>query len=206
AADVPLVRIHSQCFTSEVLGSPRCDCAGQLDLAMQAIVTEGRGVVIYEHQEGRGIGLMAKLNAYALQDERGIDTIEANRVLGYEPDCRDFGLPAAILQALGVSCVRLLSNNPRKAHALLDAGVEVAERIPCEAAPTVQSSTYMRTKKERMGHTLSSVGVGDEIELASIETAIEELQAGRMVVVIDDEDRENEGDLTMAAELVTPEA
>src|SRR5579863_6699590 len=107
----PLVRIHSQCFTGEVLGSLRCDCSDQLELAMQAIGDEGRGLLIYEHQEGRGIGLMAKLQAYALQDA-GLDTITANQVLGFEADCRDFSFPIAILNDLGIRHVRLLSNNP----------------------------------------------------------------------------------------------
>src|SRR6185437_10072211 len=113
----PLVRIHSQCFTSEVLGSLRCDCREQLDIAMRAIAEEGRGLVIYEHQEGRGIGLMAKLRAYALQD-KGLDTVEANHALGFKADCRDFGLPAAVVRELGIKRVRLLSNNPRKASVL----------------------------------------------------------------------------------------
>ena len=128
----PLVRIHSQCFTGEVLGSLRCDCNDQLEIAMQAIAEEGRGLVIYEHQEGRGIGLMAKLQAYALQDA-GLDTVDANHALGFRADCRDFSLPAAILHELRVSRVRLLSNNPRKSRALSDAGIEVVERLPCEA-------------------------------------------------------------------------
>src|SRR6266853_6297563 len=112
---VPLLRIHSQCLTGEVLGSLRCDCRGQLELAMSAIANEGSGVVIYEHQEGRGIGLMAKLKAYALQD-KGLDTIQANYALGFLADHRDFTLPAAILHDLGISYVRLLSNNPRKSR------------------------------------------------------------------------------------------
>jgi 3,4-dihydroxy-2-butanone 4-phosphate synthase/GTP cyclohydrolase II len=208
----PLVRIHSQCFTGEMLGSLRCDCHDQLELAMKAIAAEGRGLVIYEHQEGRGIGLMAKLQSYALQDD-GLDTIDANHALGFKADCRDFGLPVAILQELGISRVRLLSNNPHKSRALSDAGIEIVERLSCEAAPTRHSLSYLRTKKERMGHSLSlgqdakSCLTQDlENEFATVETAIRELRAGRMVVVVDDEDRENEGDLTLAAEFVTPEA
>ena len=210
----PLVRIHSQCFTGEVLGSLRCDCNDQLDIAMRAIALEGRGLLIYEHQEGRGIGLMAKLQAYALQDA-GLDTVDANHALGFRADCRDFSLPAAILHELRVNRVRLLSNNPRKSRALTDAGIEVVERLPCEAEPTPHSLAYLRTKKEKMGHVLrlgqhDRTGYPDHsqdrFEFASVETAIRELRAGRMIVVIDDEDRENEGDLTMAAELVSPEA
>lgn len=152
--DAPLLRIHSQCFTGEALGSLRCDCGDQLAMAMQAIVDEGRGLVIYEYQEGRGIGLMAKLQTYELQDA-GIDTVEANHALGFKADYRDFSLPAAILRDLRLSRVRLLTNNPLKAHALTDAGIEVVARIPCEAAPTSYSVAYLRTKKERMGHALS---------------------------------------------------
>lgn len=199
----PLVRLHSQCFTGEVLGSLRCDCGDQLDLAMRAIAEEGTGLVIYEHQEGRGIGLMAKLQAYSLQD-KGLDTVEANHALGFTADCRDFSLPAAILRELGVTCVRLLSNNPDKSRALLDAGIEIVTRIPCEAEPNNHSRAYLRAKKEKLGHALTLQD--DGFEFASIDDAIRELRAGRMIVVIDDEDRENEGDLTMAAEMVTPEA
>jgi len=208
ARGVPLVRIHSQCITSEVFGSLRCDCSDQLDIAMQAIADEGCGLVIYEHQEGRGIGLMAKLQAYSLQDS-GLDTVEANEALGLKADCRTFGLPAAILRDLGIRRVRLLSNNPHKCRALLEAGIEVVGEVPCEAAPNAHSLAYLRTKKERMGHTLNLAdygGAGDESRFADIETAIGELRAGHMIVVVDDEDRENEGDLTMAAELITPEA
>ena len=150
----PLLRIHSQCFTGEALGSLRCDCNEQLQMAMEAIAAEGRGLVIYEFQEGRGIGLMAKLKAYELQDA-GLDTIEANHALGFNADCRDFRLPVAILRDLGVSRVRLLSNNPRKSRALSDAGIEVAALIPCEAAPTPHSLAYLKAKKEKMGHALS---------------------------------------------------
>jgi 3,4-dihydroxy-2-butanone 4-phosphate synthase/GTP cyclohydrolase II len=209
-AGVPLVRIHLQCFTGEMLGSLRCDCRDQLELAMQAIAEEGRGLVIYEHQEGRGIGLSAKLQAYALQD-RGLDTVEANHALGFEADCRDFSLPAAILHDLGLSRIRLLSNNHHKTRALVDSGIDVVAQVPCEAAPTPHSLPYLRTKKEKMGHALSlgqpeSAEYDEDFEFASIEEAIGELQAGRMIVVVDDEDRENEGDLTMAAEMITPEA
>jgi GTP cyclohydrolase II len=151
---VPLLRIHSQCFTGEVLGSLRCDCHDQLEMAMQAIAEEGRGLVIYEYQEGRGIGLMAKLQAYELQDA-GIDTVEANHALGFKADCRDFGLPAAILRDLGIKRVRLLSNNPRKASALTENDVEVVVLLSCEVAPNPHSLAYLRTKKQRMGHALS---------------------------------------------------
>jgi GTP cyclohydrolase II len=150
----PLLRIHSQCFTGEMLGSLRCDCHDQLEMAMQAIAEEGRGLVIYEYQEGRGIGLMAKLEAYELQDA-GLDTVEANHALGFKADCRDFSLPAAILRQLGVRRVRLLSNNPRKAGALRENGIEVADQLTCEAVPNAHSLPYLRTKKERMGHRLS---------------------------------------------------
>jgi GTP cyclohydrolase II len=151
---VPLLRIHSQCFTGEVLGSLRCDCHDQLEMAMQAIAEEGRGLVIYEYQEGRGIGLMAKLEAYELQDA-GLDRVEANHALGFKADCRDFSLPAAILRDLGIKRVRLLSNNPRKASALAQNGIELIVRLSCEAAPNPHSFAYLQTKKERMGHVLS---------------------------------------------------
>jgi GTP cyclohydrolase II len=151
---VPLLRVHSQCLTGEMFGSLRCDCGGQFDLAMQAIAQEGRGLVIYEYQEGRGIGLMAKLQAYELQDA-GIDTIEANHALGFKADLRDFSLAAAILHDLCIPRVRLLTNNPRKAHALEDGGIEIVERLPCDVGPTAHSLAYLRTKKQKMGHTLS---------------------------------------------------
>ena len=151
---VPLLRIHSQCFTGEGLGSLRCDCSDQLSTAMRAIAAEGHGLVIYEYQEGRGIGLMAKLQAYELQDG-GIDTVEANHVLGFSADCRDYSLPVAILRELSVRRVRLLTNNPAKARALTDAGIEVVARIPCEATANPYSLPYLRTKKEKMDHALS---------------------------------------------------
>src|SRR6266852_4934973 len=151
---VPLLRIHSQCFTGEMLGSLRCDCHDQLEMAMQVIAEERRGLIIYEYQEGRGIGLMAKLEAYELQDA-GLDTVEANHALGFKADCRDFSLPAAILRDLGIKRVRLLSNKPRKATALAQNGIELAVQLSCEAAPNPHSLAYLRTKKQRMGHALS---------------------------------------------------
>jgi GTP cyclohydrolase II len=154
AAGAPLLRIHSQCVTGELLGSLRCDCRDQLEMAMQAIAEEGRGVVIYEYQEGRGIGLMAKLEAYELQDA-GLDTVEANHALGFKAECRDFSLSTAIVRDLGIKRVRLLTNNPRKASALRENGVEVVAMLSCEAAPNLHSFAYLRTKKEKMGHGLS---------------------------------------------------
>jgi len=150
----PLLRIHSQCLTGELLGSLRCDCGAQLEMAMRAIAEEGSGLVIYEYQEGRGIGLMAKLQAYELQDS-GLDTVEANYALGFKGDLRDFSLTAAILRDLGVRRVRLLSNNPHKFRALRDAGVEIVARISCEVEPTAHSYAYLKMKKEKLGHALS---------------------------------------------------
>jgi GTP cyclohydrolase II len=152
----PLLRIHSQCLTGEVLGSLRCDCRGQLEVAMSAIADEGSGLVIYECQEGRGIGLMAKLRAYALQDQ-GLDTIEANEALGFKADCRDFGLAVAVLHELEVRQVRLMSNNPQKVEALTKGGIEVIELIGCEAPPSPYALSYLRTKKEKMGHSLTII-------------------------------------------------
>jgi len=151
---VPLLRMHSQCFTGEVLGSLRCDCRGQLELAMAGIAEEKSGLVLYEHQEGRGIGLMAKLKAYALQD-KGLDTVEANHALGFDADCRDFSFAVAILHDLKVRRVRLLSNNPQKVQALAKGGIEVIERIACEAPPNPYALPYLRTKKQKMGHSLT---------------------------------------------------
>jgi GTP cyclohydrolase II len=151
---VPLLRIHSQCFTGEVLGSLRCDCGNQLEMAMQTIAEQGCGLVIYEYQEGRGIGLKAKLEAYELQDA-GLDTVEANHALGFKADCRDFGLPAAILRELGIKRVRLLTNNPRKVSALVESGIDVVARLACEAVPNPHALPYLRTKQEKMGHALS---------------------------------------------------
>jgi GTP cyclohydrolase II len=151
---VPLLRIHSQCLTGEALGSLRCDCRGQLEVAMCTIAEEGFGLVIYLHQEGRGIGLMAKLQAYALQD-RGLDTIEANEALGFDADCRDFSLAVAVLHELKVRQVRLMTNNPQKVEALTNGGIEVIEMIACEAPPSAHALPYLRTKKKKMGHSLT---------------------------------------------------
>ena len=146
-----LVRVHSQCLTGDVFHSLRCDCRQQLELALEMISSEGAGVLIYEQQEGRGIGLMAKLQAYELQDS-GLDTVEANERLGFKADHRDFTLPAEILKALGVTRVRLLSNNPEKVEALERAGIAVVERIPCEVPMSEHAEEYLKTKKAKLGH------------------------------------------------------
>ena len=151
---LPLLRIHSQCLTGDTLGSLRCDCGEQLRMAFSMIASEGVGVVIYESQEGRGIGLMAKLQAYELQDD-GCDTVEANDRLGFKSDYRDFSLPAEILRKFGVKKVRLLTNNPAKVAALERAGIGVVERVPCEVAPNGHAAKYLRTKKEKLGHFLT---------------------------------------------------
>jgi GTP cyclohydrolase II len=150
-----LLRIHSQCLTGDVFGSLRCDCRQQLEMALAMIAERGAGVLIYEQQEGRGIGLMAKLKAYELQDE-GLDTVEANERLGFKADQREFALPAEILKALGVSQVRLLSNNPDKVAALERGGIKVVERVPCEVSASAHSEDYLKTKKEKMGHLFTS--------------------------------------------------
>jgi GTP cyclohydrolase II len=151
----PLVRVHSQCLTGDVFHSLRCDCRQQLELSFSMISEEGAGVVIYEQQEGRGIGLMAKLQAYELQDA-GLDTVEANERLGFKADQRDFTLPGEILKALGVTRVRLLSNNPDKVEALERSGVQVIKRVPCEVTPSPHAEEYLRTKKEKLGHLFTS--------------------------------------------------
>lgn len=147
----PLVRIHSQCLTGDVFGSQRCDCRQQLELALQMISEAGQGVLIYEQQEGRGIGLMAKLQAYELQD-KGLDTVEANEELGLKADYRQYSLPVEIMKALGISRLRLLSNNPEKVKAVEDAGIEVVERVSAEVKAYPTSEAYLRTKREKMGH------------------------------------------------------
>jgi GTP cyclohydrolase II len=149
----PLVRVHSQCLTGDVFHSLRCDCGEQLELALRTIALEGRGLLIYEHQEGRGIGLMNKLRAYQLQDA-GADTVEANEQLGFEADLRGYTLPGAILRYFGLRAVRLMSNNPEKIEALERAGVTVTERVPSIVDAQDSTQDYLRTKKEKMGHLL----------------------------------------------------
>ena|SRR5436190_1305954 len=149
----PLVRIHSQCLTGDVFGSLRCDCRQQLEMALSMISAEGAGILLYEQQEGRGIGLIAKLQAYELQD-RGLDTVQANEELGFKADHREFALPAEMLKAIGVDRVRLLSNNPQKVAALEAGGIKVVERVPCEVKPHAHAENYLKTKKEKLGHLL----------------------------------------------------
>jgi GTP cyclohydrolase II len=152
----PLVRIHSQCLTGDVFHSLRCDCRDQLELSLGRIAEEGRGLLIYEHQEGRGIGLLNKLRAYQLQDA-GADTVEANELLGFQADHRNYQLAADILRHLGVTEVRLLSNNPDKIRALEQAGIRVVERVPCLIEPSDSTELYLRTKKEKLGHLLEGL-------------------------------------------------
>ena len=153
-AEPPIVRIHSQCLTGDVFHSLRCDCRQQFELAMATITDAGAGIMLYEQQEGRGIGLMAKLRAYELQDQ-GRDTIEANLELGYEADCRHFELPAQILKHMGIEAVRLITNNPEKVEALELAGVKVIERISAEVPSEPTNARYLQTKREKMGHLVN---------------------------------------------------
>ena len=153
AGPPPLVRVHSQCLTGDVFHSLRCDCRAQLEIALKSIALEGRGMLIYEHQEGRGIGLLNKLRAYELQDQ-GADTVEANEQLGFASDLRSYEMPGAILRYFGLQAVRLLSNNPDKVEAVEKAGVAVVERIPCLADVLDTRQAYLRTKREKMGHLL----------------------------------------------------
>src|SRR6478752_3364170 len=149
----PLVRIHSQCLTGDVFHSLRCDCGAQLELALETTAGEGRGLLVYENQEGRGIGLLNKLRAYELQDH-GADTVEANEQLGFLPDLRGYEAPAAVVRYFGLWAVRLMSNNPEKMQALEKAGVRVAERVSAIVEPQESTAEYLRTKREKMGHLL----------------------------------------------------
>jgi 3,4-dihydroxy 2-butanone 4-phosphate synthase / GTP cyclohydrolase II len=151
-----LVRVHSKCLTGDVFHSARCDCGPQLDAAMQRIAAEGRGVLLYLNQEGRGIGLTNKIKAYALQDQ-GFDTVEANEHLGFKPDQRDYGIGAQVLRDLGVRTMRLLTNNPRKFVGLQGYGLAVVASVPLEIAPSDTTRRYLRTKKEKLGHRLTKV-------------------------------------------------
>jgi len=153
---VPLVRIHSQCLTGDVLSSQRCDCRAQLELSLKLIARAKSGLLLYLPQEGRGIGLMNKLRAYELQD-RGMDTVEANHRLGFPSDSRDYRFSARALRKLGVRRVRLLSNNPDKVQQLEEGGIRVVERVPCQPRATQASRSYLRTKKIKLGHLLAGL-------------------------------------------------
>ena len=148
-----LVRVHSSCMTGDVFGSCRCECGEQLHKAMQLIEQEGKGVIVYMNQEGRGIGLMNKIKAYKLQEE-GLDTVDANLHLGFQADERDYGIGAQILRSLGVGKIRLMTNNPKKRIGLESYGLSIVENVPLEIAPNPYNIAYMKTKKERMHHNL----------------------------------------------------
>lgn len=148
-----MVRVHSSCFTGDILGSLRCDCGEQLQKAMQQVEKEGKGAILYMNQEGRGIGLLNKLKAYQLQ-EQGMDTVEANLHLGFQMDQRDYGIGAQMLRYLGITKLRLMSNNPKKRVGLIGYGLEIVENIPIEAHPNPYNEKYLETKKNKMGHEI----------------------------------------------------
>jgi GTP cyclohydrolase II len=156
-SDPPLVRIHSQCLTGDVFGSLRCDCRQQLEMALSMMASAGAGVLIYEQKEGRGIGLMAKLQAYALQDQ-GLDTVQANEKLGFKADLREFELPAQVIKQLGLEKVKLISNNPQKVAALEESGIAVVERVPAEVEVHAHAERYLKTKRDKLGHLLQRDG------------------------------------------------
>jgi 3,4-dihydroxy 2-butanone 4-phosphate synthase/GTP cyclohydrolase II len=161
-----LIRIHSHCLTGDVFHSLKCDCGRQLDRAMEMIQAEGHGVIIYQMQEGRGIGITNKIRAYALQDD-GQDTVEANLSLGFDADLRQYECCAEIVKQLGLKKVRLMSNNPDKIAALKRAGIEIVERVSIEVEPDESSLNYLRTKKEKMGHLLENIALGGKIRFRS---------------------------------------
>lgn len=148
-----LTRVHSECLTGDALFSQRCDCGPQLEAAMQKIADEGRGVIVYLRQEGRGIGLINKLRAYAEQD-KGLDTVEANEILGFLPDARDYNVAALMLEAMQIQHIRLLTNNPDKLRSLQDAGIDVVERVPHQVAASLHNKHYLATKTKKFGHLL----------------------------------------------------
>lgn len=152
----PLVRVHSQCLTGDVLTSLRCDCRSQLELSMKKIGQASSGILLYLPQEGRGIGLMNKLRAYELQD-LGMDTVEANEMLGFAADAREYDFSAQVLKKLGAKRIRLLSNNPEKVRQLENAGIQVVERVPCQPRVSKTSRAYLKTKKRKMGHLLKGI-------------------------------------------------
>jgi 3,4-dihydroxy 2-butanone 4-phosphate synthase/GTP cyclohydrolase II len=153
-----LVRIHSQCLTGDVFHSLKCDCGPQLQRAMEMVQEEGKGLIVYQHQEGRGIGIINKIRAYALQDE-GADTIEANLMLGFDVDQREYSQCAEVIRQLGAHRIRLMSNNPEKLQALTEAGLEIVERVPLEIVAEEPAHRYLQTKKEKMGHFLRLNGI-----------------------------------------------